>query len=120
MLSNVIARSTEKKIKLIYDEGYYRSETSGRGFYWFYTSPNWNFGGEAYGNGTREMNFEPGKDARGRDIALKLFHNSETPTLDDLSFVVESLPTDAEKCDLTDLTPAFKKLIANCKGKGVD
>ena len=105
MLSNVIARSAENKMKFIYDQGFYRSElrTHNTSTYWF------------HGNATEELNFEAGKSFVYPTTVLKLVPNSETPALDHLSFVVESPPTGEEGCDVA---PAFKSLIANCNGKG--
>ena len=115
MLSNVIAKGQDSKIKVIYDDGYVLSEALGFDFFWFYTYPNPNKTGKKYGNGTSKVNIDATNVAEGRIFKLRLVHNSEKPSLDDLSFVVESISGDkGEKCDLA---PSLKSLIKKCTGK---
>ena len=50
-------------------------------------------------------------------IFLALVQKSENPSLDSLSFVLESVSEDKKECDLA---PAFKNLTEECKGKRLD
>ena len=51
---------------------------------------------------------------RKQAISLNLVHNSENPSLDALSFVLENIPEDKGECDIA---PAFKNLTDKCIGK---
>lgn len=112
-LSNVITkRSDEKKFKIIYDKGFYYSELLDQSLFGVKASPDRNIDGERNGDDIIKLQIATGKDYNL--IGVNLAHNSEVPSLDHLSFVMESLSEDTEECEVAS---TFKSVIEHCEGK---
>ena len=107
------------KIKLIYDQGLFLSETRGWDGFWFNTHPNLVTGkdGKVFKNGTSVILLSALRSSSIEDDVWPVFRlerDSENPSLDALSFALESISGDKNKCDIA---PAFKNLTYKCEGK---
>ena len=93
---------SEKQIKIIYDKDYYRSESRDSGVFLFSVYPS-------------QLKIWTGKGARKRQVELVLIDDSDEPSVNDLSFVLESVSPYTGECEVAQV---FRNLTIKCIGKG--